>query len=526
MRVRVRAPNSLHLWAMASRRGPAELLFGGLVAIASLGAGASVGALEPSATVALLASLTLGWLLHVAPRGLVVLLVFSVAAIPKAGIRTESLPVPFMLPALCLAIAIAVRQGHRAKPTHAAWFLGVTLVAWVTARVAIIYCGGGAVGNVVAPIFWCAATAVTLLLASCVQLPAKLEARWARACEYGYAMAAVFGLVQLFAGIDRTVVPGITLALGDSYLSKNNGILDQGPEGFSKIPSTYQSGNVWGIVSAFFVIIVASRVLNGRRVKGDLILLPLAGVSVLLSGSRTAVVAGVTVGLALAFRRGRLGRRAVVTIGTMGAFFLAVWAQPGLLLRLSIGSAVGSNAGGRTTMWPEVLSRMSVGDVLFGSLRFGYGTSSNEQAEGWLGVVQQVGVIGVVLFVAVVVLATSGRLREWRLPFLVLGIAMILDSTYFVFPTLLLPAARVFASLLNVLPGSSESGACGTSRIADRDGLIAPRGHETTRCYRPGIGRWRLDLDCPRGYSGAPASWTERGTRASALPGPDVADHR
>lgn len=474
MRVRLRTPNSLHLWAMvASRRRPAEFLFGALAASASLGAGASVVAWGPSATAALLAFLALGWLLHVAPRGLAVLLVFLVAATPKAGIRTESLPVPFMLPALGLAIAIAVRHGHRVKPTRAAWFLGVTLVAWVTARVAIIYCGGGAVGNVVAPVFWCAATAVTLLLASFMQLPAKLETRWARACEYGYAMAAVFGLVQLFVGIDRTVVPGITLALGDSYLSKNNGILDQGTEEFSKIPSSYQSGNVWGTVSAFFVVIVASRVLNGRGVKGDLILLPLAGASVLLSGSRTAVVAVVTVGLVLAFRSSRLGRRAVVTIGTMGAFFLAVWAQPGLLLRLNVGSAVGSNAGGRTTMWPEVLSRMSLGDVLFGSLRFGYGTSSNEQAEGWLGIVQQVGVIGVVFFVAVVVLATSGRLREWRLPFLVLGIAMILDSTYFVFPTLLLPAARVFAPLLNAPRGSIESEVCGTSRIADRDGLIA-----------------------------------------------------
>lgn len=133
--------------------------------------------------------------------------------------------------------------------------------------------------------------------------------------------------------------------------------------------------------------------------------------------------------------------------------------QPGLIERYSIDNLQASGGGGRLRIWETALEQMDFWDVLFG-------TGVYRTSEGGVGMIQQIGLVGIGLLIIYVTMVTKHR-PEWRFIYLMLLVAGALDSSYTLFPTWFLPAAMAAAPLLRdrpVVKGPEEA----PSRPAER----------------------------------------------------------
>lgn len=363
-----------------------------------------------------------------APYRTALVLGFLTAAFPKAGVKVAGFPFPVFLFGLTLAVLLLVRSSPARRHTRATTYALVLLLAWVASRVVVLQ-GQAAVGNLFAYAAWAAIPAALLYLATQVELP---DLRWRLWIERGFMLACVFGLVQQAFGVEQTAVPGLTIAYGDSYASKFNVIYGSSGD-FTKIMSTYQNGNIFSVTAAVFVTLAVMRITRRAATRHDYLLLVLASTAMILAGSRTGLVA-LAVGLALIGLRGGSKTRKVGIVGLVAVgYFAVVEFLPALAERYSVDGAVRSGAAGRTDIWARALDSMSLGDWLLGTPVF-------RADEGGAGLFQQHGIVGLALIVIVVVGATGVR-REWRLPFAVLAVAALIDTSYALFPTWFIPAA-------------------------------------------------------------------------------------
>src|SRR5665648_865200 len=196
-----------------------------------------------------------------------------------------------------------------------------------------------------------------LYLGTRVELP---DLRWRLAMEKGFIVAAGFGLAQWAFGIEQTKIPGLTIALGDTYATKNDVIFTGDGQNISKIMSTYQNGNIFGVVAAVFLIVSIARISDRKAARHDWLLFFSSGLAVSLSGSRTALVVAV-VGIVLVFmRRGNMANKLWVGVGVVVSYGMVVWLEPALASRYTIGNLVASGGAGRTLIWARTTDAMTL----------------------------------------------------------------------------------------------------------------------------------------------------------------------
>ncbi len=325
------------------------------------------------------------------------------------------------------------------------------MMAWAITRVSIIRTSGASLGECFALIGWYLLPALVLYgtRSGEVELYAdtRLRDSLGKGLEVGVGAAGCFSIIQLIFGIEQTKIPGLTLAIGDSYASKPLLIHTNGYETFSKIPSTYQNGNVLGPVAGFILIIALARLVQGKKsTQSELVysavILCLATTACLLSGSRTVVLA-VCLSALLALLQGRLKRKLPVLVGTGAVLLVALQLQPGLAGRFAPSSLLDTEAAGRTDNWKRIVGEGIPFRLLIGSEEW---LSPRDSVEGLLGALQRVGVVGLSLYCLLIWRAVlKGQGRHWRVPCMVLLVAFALDSSYLVFPTLFIPFARTWA---------------------------------------------------------------------------------
>jgi hypothetical protein len=364
-------------------------------------------------------------------------------AIPKAGYVVSGFPVPVMMPVLLAAALLLRWRADPAAPRYGSR-LAVVALAWLAYRLVTHRLDGGTVGDALALAGWYGLPIVLLLVGPPLgALRGRDGAGWRSRLETGLLLACGFSLVQQVLWLEQTAVPGVTRAVGTDYATKP--LLFPGG---TKIPSTYQNGNVLGVITGFFFLVAAERVLGGRGRPRDGLIMAATAVATVLSGSRTVII-GLAIGLAVLVFRSGLNRR-TIAVFVLGAAVLVTVLQlsPALADRL-IGTTGSDPAlAQRTAGWSNVLRTTPVGELLAGGPVWAQQRADPGQAEGLVGAVQQVGVIGMALFVGVFLAATSApELRRWRLVLIPVAVSFVVDSAYLVFPTMFLPVARMFAPL-------------------------------------------------------------------------------
>jgi hypothetical protein len=363
-------------------------------------------------------------------------------AIPKAGFLVNGLPLPLMMFVLLLA-ALMLRAYAAPSGTHGRR-LAVAALAWLGFRLVATHLDGGSAADVLALAGWFGLPLLMLVVGPDLGAVRGDEGRrWVRRLETGVLVACGFSLVQQVWGIGTTTIPGVTRAVGADYSAKPLEF-----EGGSKIPSTYQNGNVLGVITAFFFLVAAERVLGGRGTRRDGLIMALTAVASVLSGSRTVVI-GLALGLVVLIFRSGLNRRTIAVCMLVAAALVTVLQlSPALSARLAGTRASDPSLAVRTVVWEDILQNTSISELLVGGPVWAQHRLEPGLAEGVVGAVQQVGVVGMALFVGVLLSATNApSVRRWRLLLIPVAVSFAVDSAYLVFPTMFIPLARMFAPL-------------------------------------------------------------------------------
>lgn len=400
-------------------------------------------AASPAAACAVTALVVTGIFYAVAqPLTIVTATALLVTTFPKAGVIVGGLPLPAMMFMLFAAIPF-LRQHRRAVARPTDWF-AILALAWLALRLVMMTFDGGSAADAFALVGWYGLPVLLVLVGPAVgSLAGEVAGRWTAGMELGVIAASTFAFVQFRLGIERTAVPGLTRAIGADYTRKPLQFA-----GGEKMPSTYQNGNVLGVVTAVFCLIAADRFLRGEHTRRDGVVLVATAAATVLSGSRTTI-AGLILGLAVLVARSKVSHRTAGVAVALGLAMAAVLAfSPALSERLVGTRSNDPNLTFRTTSWAKVLRESPVRELVAGSASWVQDSPKLGQVEGALGMVQQVGLVGVGLLVAVVVAATSAPgARRWRILLIPLAISVLVDSAYLVFPTLFVPVARMFAPL-------------------------------------------------------------------------------
>lgn len=359
--------------------------------------------------------------------------------VPKAGIKSGAIPFPVSLAItlLCSLLVLAVmRRTPETQALTARNFFAVMWALWVAFVVLRQVDSGAPTVVTVTTLIW--TLPPLLVFAAAAKARAFLDdttlQRFRCKIVLSFIAVTVFGLIQLILGLQRTSIPGLTLALHDSYASKPL-IFDTAMGTGTKIPSTYQNGNILGAVAAvFFVLMILWKSQQPTSTRGYWLAgLLSSGGLVLMAGSRTAVLAA-ALGVVVLTLTGR-GSRLILPLSALATVSVVVFLiDPPLGSRLSLSSLTDTSGSGRTAAWHAIMSVMSWRQYLMGDPRTG---SSVPLTEGWLGIVQQVGLVGVLIAAGGLLTLTRRSPKEWWAPvaLCVLFIAAV-DSSYIDFPTI------------------------------------------------------------------------------------------
>lgn len=413
------------------------IVVGGGVVVAGL---VSLFCLNPIAGLVTTSLLTLGTVAIVRPLALACLLGFLTVAFPKAGFQINDFPFPVFLLGLLVAV-LALRAHAWGGPTGPprvvrSSFMGASslFVVWILLRCAV-YADDG-LPTIVPFVAW---TLVPLAIAGvCVTMP--VSGAFGTALKSGFLVSVGYAVLQFVMGVESVAVAGLTYSYGDDLSLKNNFISSESVD-FSKIPSTYHNGNIYGTVSIVFMVLAVRRLLAREATLLDWVVLAGSAFALTASGSRTAVVAGGVAGIILIFGRGAYSRKASLLALLLAGVAAVLAAQPALLQRYSLGDVLASGGAGRSEGWRNELDAMSALDLVIGR-------SVRIVPEGWLGMVADIGLVGVVLLV----LAYARVLRNapgFGPVVAGLATAAVLDSAFLLFPTWFIPAALLATPIVS-----------------------------------------------------------------------------
>ena len=178
-------------------------------------------------------------------------LVVSTLLFPKAGINTNGIPITVNLAIIAIVIAASIFRFFQQISLASLVIISI-LIPWFflasarsTALVESRTLKFGAIyWFVIVPLFWIA-------IENLARNNQKASPKLVTHCSLA---ATFFGLGQYIYGLKFLNVPGLTIALGDFYERKNLSIFSDGSALGTKIPSTFQGGNIWGQCTALILV--------------------------------------------------------------------------------------------------------------------------------------------------------------------------------------------------------------------------------------------------------------------------------
>jgi hypothetical protein len=369
-----------------------------------------------------------------------VLLLVACAAVPKAGFLLGSIPLPIMYVALAGGLILLSRSRPNPLRVDPA-LIGLTI--WSVVVAARLVFTAATLSEPVALMGWLLLPLTIVAISAARAMHGSVVVK---SILLGVRLAAIYGFWQLTFGLEAVAVPGVTQAWGSDFADKHLGIYVDGVVTFTKIPSTYQNGNNFGVIAAmcFLIALTHPRLYRSQGwVIADLCLFSSA---VLLSGSRSVLFGWIIGTVACLLYRDIVSRAQAVRIGAIVvvAVMVTLFLQPGLLDRFSLESLTDTSGSGRTEAWWDAIGAMRVGELAIGSTDWAGVDDSlrGGLVEGWAGATQQIGALGVFLLV-VVWLRFVRPVRAGVALAIPLGVSAVLDSAYLAFPTLFLPAALI-----------------------------------------------------------------------------------
>ena len=363
-------------------------------------------------------------------------LVVSTLLFPKAGINTNGVPITVNLSIVLIVIVFSIFRFFQqislttliTMSLLIPWFFLVSVRSNSLAESRILKFGV-VYWFVIVPLFW---IAIEILLRNNRKVPLKIVLH----CSFA---ATIFGLGQYLYGLKFLKVPGLTLAWGDLYERKNLTLYNSGISIGTKIPSTFQSGKVWGQCSALILVWIfvfqVWKVYENRLMKIAVVLAPI--IAILLSFSRTALVAALITSLFYFISNSKIVLRRI--IGSLFFILVLLISQPINLERFSLNSL--TDSAGRTTRWKIGLENYSLLDWLIGRSTVTPGAAYH--MEGLLGLFGQIGIFGFLLLSFIWIQYFGGQFKWLGL---CIFICLFLDSTYVSPPLLLIPAVLKLAS--------------------------------------------------------------------------------
>jgi hypothetical protein len=377
------------------------------------------------------------------------LVAISTLLTPKAGLNWHGIPLTINLMIVTIFLFLSlIRHFERITQnnlrllslllpwTLLCFFRSSPLIESRTLRFGLIY------WCFIAPIFW---VTVDALNKSGISIDPKIAVY----CSFG---ATLFGLGQFIWGLNFLKVTGLTIAWGDSYERKNLSIFNANDAIGTKIPSTFQGGNIWGqcasLILIWVVVFRVWRIFNSRILQIATVISP--SIAVFLSFSRTAIAASV-VSLAIYFLRAKKRIFGFVLFLTFVYIIVSTTSQYSLG-RYSLNSF--TNSAGRTMQWANGFANYSIIDWLFG--RSGTSASSFIDMEGILGLFSQVGIVGFFLLLSVWMNIFKGNFKWIGVAIL---ICLILDSTYVSPPLLLIPSLLVVSKVEGLIDSNLRNSA-------------------------------------------------------------------
>jgi hypothetical protein len=400
---------------------------------------------------------------------------FMTAAFPKSGIKPGAFPFPVFLFGIILVVLLARQSDRRLgirstvslpRGTHA--MLSV-YCCYIVARGIDVAASGGIAAA--APLMAWTVIPPYLFVRS-VQLAPETAARIRHSLELGFILASFVGAAQVVFGVVKVQLAGLTYAFGDDIAAKRNTIFTGSGAGYSidysKIPATYQNGNIFGLVAAVFASIAIHKICKGTARRMDYTILLCGLASVGFSGSRTAIIAlGCACLYTFWLQRGLLGGRIKIV-----ALFLIAWTsvlavEPKLAERYSYGALASTGGAGRSSAWSDALSQMHIIDYFVGVNPW------RPFIDGWVGVIMQIGICGVVLLTAVILSFRPDPVS--RVGLVVLGVGAVFDGSNTLFPTWFIPA------VLLGLERSLASDQWSTPHPAPVQSVVASHGPAGTR---------------------------------------------
>lgn len=377
-----------------------------------------------------------GTKLHYGEAFLLSCLVLSTLLFPKAGINANGVPLTFNL-LIVLMIILIYFFCFLQQINLSTWVIISLFVPWfflVNVRSnSIIESRTLKFGTIywflIVPFFW---ITIEILLRNNRKVPVKMVLY----CSFA---ATFIGLGQYLYGLNFLKVPGLTIAWGDTYQRKNLTLFDSGISIGTKIPSTFQGGNIWGQCSAlilvWIIVFQVWKVYEKRLMKFVVLAAPI--IAILLSYSRGAIVAASVTILLFIISNSKINLRHIM--GTLISMLVLLVLQPISLERYSPKSFF--NSAGRANQWLAGFDNYSLPDWLIGRSTVTPGAAYH--MEGLLGLFGQVGIYGFLLLTLIWVKSFGDQFRWLGL---CIFICLLLDSTYISPPLLLIPAVLKLAS--------------------------------------------------------------------------------
>ncbi len=209
------------------------------------------------------------------------LFLFITFAFPKAGIKIDNIPLTVQMVLFVICVVLSIKVFTKIYEKMKSFAYSYILFSVILLLVAILN-----FKNIKSFYLLVTMVLITSPLAICIGYKANYNKAIKIMC-IALIITGVYSLLQWSIGIEKTKIPGINIAYGDSFAYKSIGYGFFGAEAL-KMPSTYQNGNLVGI---FYILGIACMLEWTTEERKYMIMkyvsIILATIGIVLSGSRT-----------------------------------------------------------------------------------------------------------------------------------------------------------------------------------------------------------------------------------------------
>ena len=218
---------------------------------------------------------------------------FVTFAFPKAGVLVGSVPITVATLLFLLALLFSIKGIGFMVDRYKGFVIGYAVYAFFVLMPLLLNITATDIGNI---------TIALVMLASPLAILIGTQADFEKTVKIiavSLIIVGLYAVVQYFFGVERTAIPGVNIAYGDSFSKKTigYGMSSQGLDAL-KMPSTYQNGNGAGL---FYIMCLPllffwkAKSTCFRIIRIVAILAAVAGV--MLSGSRTILIPFVVIAI-------------------------------------------------------------------------------------------------------------------------------------------------------------------------------------------------------------------------------------